>query len=43
MNFSTIKEKAEDLYDGIMEDPKKRTIFIAVCAFVIGLAVGKLG
>ena len=42
MNFATFKEKAEDLYDGIMEDPKKRTIFIAVCSFVIGFAVASL-
>ena len=40
--MKAFKEKAQDLYAGIIEDPKKRTIFIAVCAFVIGLAVGRL-
>ncbi len=37
-----LREKAEDLYDAVMDDPKKRTIFIAVCAFVIGFMVGHL-
>lgn len=41
MNFATFKEKAEDLYDSIIEDPKKRTIAIAVLSFLAGVVLGK--
>ena len=37
-----LKERAEDFYDAIMSDEKKRTIFIAVCAFVSGVILGRL-
>lgn len=35
-------EKVQDLWEGIQEDPRKQMIFVGVCAFVIGFAVGSL-
>jgi hypothetical protein len=42
MNLQELKTRIEDLYEGILEDPKARVIFIACCSFLIGFMVAKL-
>ena len=40
--MTELKEKLEDLYDSVMEDPKKRTIAMCVLSFLVGFLVAQL-